>query len=209
MTTQNAVTELGHYTWSVLRDVLAEKKRKMPPLYFFLSPESQGSLRNRTPAEKDFVHSQQFSDGGACLKDPAAAWVSRLNQVPEEAGHLFALSYKKDRLPTQCSIAEELWTTCLHECFGRFAECLVLGLPEKKTQARQTSIRTRTQIWNAAHREGYRLGEALAELYFMESLSLANFRSLFFRPWVGEKVAHLSLQKLYSMSRMKAPDFGL
>lgn len=206
MASQSQVELLAEFSWHCLEDVFDCSGRRLPPIYLFLSPKSRGSLKRRSQPEIDFVHFQQMHDGGATLKSPPAAWVSKLEQVPEECAHLFCIRYKQDKLPKINTALAELRTTTLFECFGRFAQGLVFGGIEESTSRPKARIQSEMQLWDSAHREGYFLGERLTELYFREQLKLSGLRRIFKKPWVGPTSSLSRLRELYALLGQKPPN---
>src|SRR5690349_15276452 len=74
---KTSVESLRDLTWTILSSLFAREKKKkapLPPVYFFLSPWSDGSLKNRDSSEKQLVHRQQEFGQGVSLIDPPAAW---------------------------------------------------------------------------------------------------------------------------------------
>lgn len=188
---QNLTDQIGRQTWQVLEEVFGCHGRPIPPLYFFLSPRSRNSLRGRNSEEIDLVHRQQFYGEGITLKNPPAAWVSFISQIPEETAHLFALTYqpstRRQKNSEALSEKMELWSMTLHEAFGKFAS--LLSLPEKefvqkKSRPQRNAKNLSPQkLWKESHRQGYALGHTLAQSYFSEKTSIAELRKWFRQPW--------------------------
>lgn len=147
------------------------------------------------------MHRQQFLGEGITLKFPPASWVSSFDQIPEETGHLFALchqpstKYILNKRRPDLTESQELWSMALHECFGKFASHLVLGL--KKRWAYRPRAK-KLDLWEAAHREGYYLGGKLAEAYFDEKISERNLKKFFRMNWYADKKP-VALNFLYSI----------
>lgn len=190
--TQAQVRNLADYTWQLLSQTFGKPKSKRPPVYLFLSPESKGSLKNRGPIERRFVHEQQNRGGGVVLSRPDIAWVSHLDQVPEETGHLFALAHGK-----RADGPESLYFYCLHEAFGHFSECLVFGsaarpAPKAALRASENSLRA----WNWIHEEGRRIGKLWIQAYFAEEISTKPLKS-----WIHDDWDYRCYQRLARLLR--------
>lgn len=193
---QAQVDALKNLTWLHLESLFDRKLKRRPPLYFFLSPESKGSLRKRTSDEKALVHRQQMLKQGITLIDPPSAWVSRLDQTCEEAAHLFALVQKpwpKRFMPTPQA---ELTTMILHEAFARFSVQILNGFNEKPLKARKKKS---SNVWEQAHRDGYILGHALAQGFLEEKISRRKLQKWFEMNWYAR--GSRALQFLRSLAK--------
>lgn len=208
---QKKADALADLSWEILESFFSKKGKKRPPVYLYLSPQSKGSLRNRSQEEVEWVHWQQARDGGISLRSPPAAWVAHLEQIPEEVAHLFALVYQKQKGPRTDSLLSEASYTCLHEFLGRFAQSLVFG-PEEKNFRRSRRKLSENSFWDLSHEEGYALGDRWAKLYLEageESLR-EELQKFFQMNWYDEKNQKKILGKLYSRVGMEAhPDFHL
>lgn len=208
---QNSTERLSRLTWNQLEQVLAVPSRPQPPIYFFLSKKSEGSLKGRSLYEIDLVHRQQFYGEGITLKHPPCAWVSRLDQVPEETGHLFALTYqlstKKYAKATELTAPQELWSMTLHECFGQFASQLIVGLGPIPSRPKKR-MRQPNELWRAAHEEGYYLASKLSRAFFDELVSPEKIKKWFRLNWYQQDkpTALLFLYELLNESA-PTPDF--
>lgn len=205
-TNQKNVEILADLCWLQLTSIFCESatRKNRPPVYLFLSKESEGSLKDRSVDERDFVHFQQERKGGATLKEPPCAWVSRLDQVPEETAHLFALQYKPESKLEIRSIEEELCSMTLHECFGRFAHELILGVEPKLAPRPKQKIREPEDIWHQAHSEGYFLGHFLAAHFFSGELNQKQLKRFWSWKWNG-RYSVSSLNRLYRLINLKPP----
>jgi hypothetical protein len=192
--TQKQVDLLADLAWHQLSSLFGPAGKR-PPVYLFLSPQSKGSLKKRTEVEKSFVHHQQAAEGGVTLDRPPCAWVSTLDQVPEECAHLYALQRgqrSKNHQPLPLS------HYLLHEAFGRFAEHLCFG------KARQKVVRAklrRLRVWDEIHHFGYALGDRWAEHYFCEKIEASHLKLWFSSSWTKSK----TISKLYQSVRHRMP----
>jgi len=195
MTTQKQIDQLADLSWTQLR-LLFGGPKKRPSVYLFLSTKSKGSLKGRSKSEKDFVHMQQFSNGGVTLDRPPCAWVTDFDQVPEEVGHLFALT-KGQRSTWDTPLSFYV----LHEAFGRFTECLVLG--SVKSQIPMQSAARKLSDWNEIHRWGYRLGNSWGKALYADQKSL-DLSVWFSQQWTDIKI----FRKLHQMVGLQPPRFS-
>lgn len=185
---KNSVESYALYVWNFLGEILNLKAKELPPIYLFLAPWSKGSLTKRSIQEIRLVHDQQVLGEGITLIHPPAAWVSIVDQIPEEVGHLFAIVHKKkefSRKPSRkMSLESELAFITLHEAFGYFASALSHG---KKLRAKVSDCKRKARyqddLWPLAHHAGYFLGHRLAENYFSEQVSLKKLRAWFLMDW--------------------------
>lgn len=200
---QNKVSALADFSWYALTDLLGSGSKKRPPVYLFLSPESKGSLKKRSPEEVELVHDQQVKKGGVTLIDPPCAWVSTLKQVPEETAHLFALVHQTKKPPRLADPGQELRMMIQHEAFGRFASEMIFGfLPKPRRPKRPTrKTTTRMDLWNLGHREGYFLGHHLADTFYREQTPRMEIKKWFQMDWSVQNEA--SLRRLYQLTRTK------
>jgi len=174
------------YSWEMLASFFDAPRRACPPLYLFLSPESAGSLKGRDSSEIEFVHAQQRYGGAACLRSPPAAWVSSLDQIPEETGHLFILVHKPKTQVAPRSAKAALILMTWHECFGRFSELLIFGQAIKKTRRPRKELKTpenSLELWKLSHAWGYYFGENLYENLLLDKSSPEQLRRLFWGSW--------------------------
>lgn len=209
--TQGRVDALADLVWLRLSEIFQPgSRRRRPKLYLYLSKESEGSLAKRSSEERDFVLLQQQFDGGATLKQPPIAYVANWRQVPEECSHLFALSHGVQKEPEQMDEELSLMSSSLHEAFGRFGHCLLLGFTEKTKPSRK-KLSDILSLWEISHQEGYYLGEALAKAYYSEKLKDSELKDFFCRNWYKKPSARAALKWLYSLSKRAKPhpDFGL
>jgi len=147
---------------------------------------------------------------GVTLKFPPAAWVSRFDQIPEEVGHLFAITHqvstqrilKKRNL--KISASQELWSMTLHECFGKFAHHLVLGLKDAWRARPKGRINSPIKIWEFAHREGYFLAAKLTKAYLDGEISTSELKKIFSLDWYAAKDPR-GLNYLYSILNESPP----
>lgn len=204
---QERVSALADFTWNQLSDIFHLRKKKRPPCYLFLSPQSKGSLNKRSQEEKDFVHIQQSLDGGACLASPPLAYVSASSQVPEEVSHLFVIVHQKQKIPKEVDPELSLNTMILHECFGRFGHQIVWGTREQTKRGRKTLIKKPEDLWSLSHSEGYALGEAIAEQYFSGQLKQDLFRGVLLEDWYQIQKSRKMLSKIYKLSGLPPKKF--
>lgn len=159
-------------------------------------------MRQRSVAEKNLVHHQQFRAEAITLRSPPAAWVAQLDQVPEETAHLFALCYQRRPAPSVASLQEEWQVMCLHEAFGAWAQAMITGLPTRLHRAPKTLLTlTEKNLWPYAHRIGYFLGQQLAKKTYEESLKLNQICQWFKLDWHGPQGSQKALKRLYKLTR--------
>ncbi len=205
---QNLTEATAQYVWAALEGIFACSGKTLPPIYYFLSPKSKGSLKGRSLFEIDLVHRQQVYGEGITLKSPPAAYVSTVGQALEEAAHLFAISYQPSTSKMIASRRSaltkqtELWAMILHEAFGSFSHCLLT--PQTRPQL---NIRPRAlpkalddaKIWEMAHLHGYYWGQKLAEEFRAERVSLSQLKRWFQSSWYSQKQKPSALEWLETL----------
>jgi len=196
VTSQRQIDQLADLGWTQLR-LLFGGLKKRPPVYLFLSSKSKGSLKRRTKSEKDFVHLQQFSSGGVTLDRPPCAWVTDFDQVPEEVGHLFALT-KGQRSTWDTPLSFYV----LHEAFGRFAECLVFGSVKSQISSKLAGAKAVSDC-NEIHRWGYRLGNHWGKALYAGQKKL-DTDVWFSQHWTNPKI----FKKLHELVDLTPPRFS-
>lgn len=208
---QSLTKSLAAHSWQLLTQVFAVEATPLPPIYYFLSPDSRGSLRGRSLYEIDLVHRQQFLGEGITLKFPPTAYVSNLAQVIEETAHLFALTHQESTAQTLENArwggpALELWSMSLHEAFGKFATHLLTGKNEtfEKQDRWSRTVKSPEDIWEASHREGYFLGCELAKAYWDDRIQLSDLRKWFRMNWYSHR-SPVALSFLYRLLKQSAP----
>jgi hypothetical protein len=203
---QKRVNAFANYCWQSLEHFFALKGKKRPPVYLYLSPQSEGSLRGRSEEERAWVHWQQAREGGMTLRKPPAAWVARADQVPEEVCHLFLLVYQKSKPPREASLLNEARYSVLHECFGRFFFCTLFGnIPQTKKSSATPKKLSEDNFWDLSHQLGYRLGENLAKLFFEEKLPASALQGVFHLNWYQSQSQGRALRDLYKCSTLRVP----
>jgi len=197
---------MAFFSWEVLGNIFGfSPTKRLAPIYYFLTPWSRGSLRKRSHLEDQLVHFQQRRGEGISLIDPPAAWISSIDQIPEEASHLFALIYQRSSKRSKEAFLTGrsktlLETMILHEAFAKFGELLILNARQHSTNQISTTKQTKT-IWESAHRQGYALGTKLAKKYFEERCDDRKLRKWFSLDWFDETQSRIALRILQNLIR--------
>lgn len=174
-------------------------------VFYFLSPQSKGSLSKRLPEEIELVHQQQQMGEGITLAEPPLAYVSNLSQVPEETAHIFALRLHRLReLPSTWSAAQaadfELRWMTLHECFAKFSSFLIAGQSHLVPRPSRSEMHSQKSTWELAHREGYYLAQKLFERYCSGEIKLESLRDWFKMDWTQSRGSR-AMRRLYVLAQ--------
>lgn len=194
MQTKNFIEDFSSWGFHSLENFLGLAPLKVPPVFLFQASWAKGSLKLRTHDEIAWVHRQEALGQGITLISPPAAWISHLDQLPEEIAHLVAVAHRKHESPK--TEREALTWMILHEAWGAFGAKLIGDARTMKRRIRpKDEMNTQDRIWQEAHQHGYELGLKLWNKFLREEVTHQDIRGWFSQSWCHRK-SLMKLQKL-------------